>query len=503
MHTIELRGDESITAILSHLQQATDVDVLLFVPRGCEALERDQVNLRLLRRWADNLALRVGLVVQDRHTQVLAREAGFTLFPSIQAGQAANLGALDRQRRRQRGLPAHPRPSLLFTPSPQTLGQRAGLKGLSRAGVSLLVTATTVLALAVVVMIVLPSATVVLQPVHEPIEASMEMTGVAGLAEINYAEGEVPARTVSVEIEGFDTIATTNKRDIPDGHAQGTVDFANKTSIPVTITKGTVLRTSFGKNVRFYTVADLWLPGELYATVRVGILAAEPGPSGNVPSLTVNVVEGGLAAHVDALNSQATSGGTVRRMSTVDGVDKVNLRAKLVERLQREAYSELTAGLGPDDFIPADSLVIQVLHEQFDHKIDDITDELGLSMRVEASGLAVDGEPAKTLMLSLLQQRTKAGYRLLEDSTTFQRGAVLSASPEKARFNMSARAFMAPAIDTSQVSSAIAGKPVGWAKDYLARQYPLAREPEIDLTGALLQRLPFWPARTVVRVTTA
>jgi hypothetical protein len=330
----------------------------------------------------------------------------------------------------------------------------------------------------------------------------MEMSAVAGLSEINYSAGEIPADTVSVEREGFDTIATTNKRDVPDGYAEGTVVFANKTTIPVTITRGTVVRTSFGENVRFYTVADVWLPGELHATVRVGILAAEAGPGGNVPALTINVVEGEYAAQVDMLNDSRTNGGTVRRISAVDGVDKVNLRAKLSKRLQEEAYSELTSGLQPGDFIPPDSLIISILDEEFDRKVDEITDELGLKMTVRASGLAVRGEAARELVLTLLQQRMKPGYRLLENSASFQRGDLISATPEKAQFSMSVQAAIAPAVRADEISSSIAGKTVQAATEYLTGRLQLASEPHIELTGSLLGRLPLWAARIQVQVTT-
>jgi hypothetical protein len=502
MQTIELAGDENIAVILNLLQQAKDQDVLLFVPSGCEALERDRVNLQMLRRWADNLALRLGLVIEDRATQVLAREAGFVLLSSLERGQKADLQALDQRRRRRKGLPPRPTASLLFGSATLSKARKAGPRGYSRAGLSLLLVAATFAAVALVLLFVLPSATVVLTPISEPAEATMEMTAVAGLTEINYSAGEIPAATVSVELEGFDTIATTNKRDVPDGYASGSIIFANRTTIPVTITRGTVVRTSFGENVRFYTVADVWLPGELHGTVRVGILAAEPGPSGNVPALTVNEVEGEYAAQVDVLNDSRLSGGTVRRISTVDGVDKANLRAKLSKRLQEEAYGELTSGLQPDDFIPPNSLIINILNEEFDHKVDDITDELGMKMTVRVSGLAISGEEAQQLILSLLQQRTKPGYHLLENSASFHRGDLISATPEEARFRMSVQAATAPAIRADEVSSTITGQTVQGAADYLTSRLKLASQPRIELTGSLLGRLPLWAARIQVEVTT-
>jgi TRAP-type C4-dicarboxylate transport system substrate-binding protein len=54
------------------------------------------------------------------------------------------------------------------------------------------------------------------------------------------------------------------------------------------------------------------------------------------------------------------------QQGVVDGQDKVNLRAKLMKRLQEEAYSRLTANLAAKDFIPPDSLVVTVLEEEFD-----------------------------------------------------------------------------------------------------------------------------------------
>jgi hypothetical protein len=340
-------------------------------------------------------------------------------------------------------------------------------------------------------------------PASTPVEASMQMQGVLGLTEVDYMQAQVPARTMSVQRESFDTIATTNKRDIPDGHAQGTVVFANKTTIPVTITQGTVVRTSFGENVRFYTVADAWVPGELYATARVGIIAAEPGPAGNVAPLTVNVIEGEHAAQVDVLNDGRTTGGTVRRVSTVDGVDKVNLRAKLSKRIQEEAYQELTSSLSLGEFVPAESLVISVLSEVFDHKIDDVTDQLGLTMQVDVKGLAVNGSEGEKLLLALLEQRLKPGYELVPDSASFERGAVISASPEEAQFSMSARAAAAMAIDSQSIASAIAGLTPEAASRILMERVELRSEPEIELRGSILQRLPWWAQRIRVRVATS
>lgn len=499
MQTIQLEGSESINLIHDLLDQATESQVVLVVPRGCEALE-NEVGLRVLRRWADNLALRLALVVQDGPTRVLAHAAGFVVLPSLAAAQTADLPLLDRKRRRREGLPPRPYIGSLFGPS----GATGGGKAVQRTGfnrISLPLAAGGVfLALVLIALFLLPTATVTVRLATESVAASMEISGVSGLADVNYGAGQVPARTVSVERVATDTIATTDKRDVPDGHAEGSVVLANRTTIPVTITKGTLVRTSFGRNVRFFTVADVGLPGELHGTVRVRILAEFPGPDGNVPALTINVVDGEMAAQAEVLNDARTSGGSVRRMSVVHGDDKVRLRAKLMRQVQEEAYKELIAALAPSDFIPQESLALSVLEEEFDRNVGDMVDTLGLTMAVRVNGLAVSGAAGEKLLLALLQQRMKTGYRLVEGSASFVRGDVLEATREQARFQMTVHASIAQALATRSVQAALAGKTADQAAVYLKRQFRLIADPEIELTASPLGRLPWLGSRIRVQV---
>jgi hypothetical protein len=509
MQVIELNGSENITVIRNLLEAASirpadesapEPEVLLYVPKGCEALENNRVNLAVLRRWADNLTLRLGVVIEDRETRGLAREVGLLVLHSIEQGQKANLRLLDRRRRRHQGLPPRPIGSILPMRATRPTTSKRARASRRRALGTLLVASLLIAALAVGSLFLLPSATVTLVPVHESVEARMEMVGVPGLDEVDYGSGQVPARTASAEREGTDKIATTARIDVPDGYAQGAVVFANKTTIAATIAKGTVVRTSTGENVRFYTVADAQLPGELYGTVRVGILAAEPGPGGNVPAFSINVIEGELAAQADVLNDARTSAGTVRRVGTVDAEDKVRLRAKLMQQLQEEIYSELTGALAQSEFIPPDSLVITILDEKFDHNTGDMADELTMTVRVQASGLAIDTADGEELLLRLLEQRMKPGYRLVSGSANFTRENLLQATPEEARFEMSVRAAIAPAIDTQAASQAIAGQTLQAATQYLSQQFALKSAPRIVLSNSPLQRLPWWTARIRVQV---
>lgn len=357
------------------------------------------------------------------------------------------------------------------------------------------IAASAVLAIVVMLMFVFPSATVTLTPVSQSLSASLEMTGVNGLAKVDYERNQVPARTIVVEQEASDTIPTTSKQDVPDGHAQGAVVFANKTSSAVQIPKGTVVSTSFGRNVRFFTVSDVSLSGEVHRTVRVGVLAAEPGPGGNVPPLTINTVEGELAAQIDVLNDGRTEGGSVRRVSAVDAQDKVALRAKLMEKVQREAYQELTNALSLEEFVPPASLSVSVLGEEFDHKVGEVADALQMTMRVQVEGLAVSGTGGQQLLTRELQKKLPKGYRLVTQKAQYTRGEIVGATGDQARFSMSAQAMMAVVIDQWTVRRTVAGKRLAEAQQALMNKYSLQRQPHIETASSLLGRLPWFTLR--------
>lgn len=508
MRIIELTGSETITAIHDLLSQcvqpgegASSEEVLLYVPRGTEALENNRVNLSLLRRWADNLSLRLALVIEHRDTRGLARDVGLLVVHSVEQAQKNSLRYLDQRRRRQQGLPPRPISSVLRSPPPRPSGAKVG-RSSRRIAAAIASALLLVGILFGAMLLMIPSATVELAPVSEPVEATMQIKAVAGLSEVSYGMGEIPARTIAVERSGTSSIPTTGRTEVPDGHAEGIVVFANKTTIGVTITKGTVVRTSTGDNVRFFTVADAWLPGDLFASVRVGILAAEPGPRGNVAPLKINVVEGELAAQVDVLNDARTTGGSVRRMGVVDGNDVATLRAKLMKQLQQDAYNEVTAGLAQTDFVAPDSLAISVLDEQFNHKVGDLADELSLTMQVKVTGLAVDTANGHELLLSLLSQRVKSGFALVEGSAAYSAAEQISATAEEASYNMTVRGSIAQEIDAERITRTIAGKPVSAAQKYLMENLKLTGAPVIRLVSSPGGRLPLWSRRIRIVVST-
>ncbi len=493
---IYLEHQDNIATIRDKLERAQTNEVVLVVPSRFAPL-RELVNLKLLKRYAQHLALDLALVVKDSTTQVLAREEGFVLLPNVDKA---------RQIRAVRAAPQPVAPST--GPTSVSWQQDRAAAAPRRAVGARLVALLVLLALLGgvafgVVYLALPSATVTLAPATRQVAAEMEIVAVPGLTEIDYGAGQIPASSVVVEIEGTAETTTTDRRDIPDARASGSVVFANKTNEAVVIPKDTIVRTGSGTPVRFYTVTDVELPAQRGAHGRVNIIAVEPGPAGNVGRATINQVEGEASFKVDVLNDERTTGGTVKRVNVVALDDQVRLKAELVERLKREAYARLQGQLTALEFIPAETLQLAIVNEQYSHNVGEATDVLSLRLAIRAAGTLVGGEEANTLMLHMLERDTPAGYKIAPATLRFAPGEVLAVEGATVRFRMQASGTALSDISEEQVRSIIRGKTVAEAREVLLDRWEFHEPPQLAVSPEWINRVPWLAYRITVQIVVA
>lgn len=458
---IYLEDDDDIATVRQRLEQTQARRVLLVVPKGCKALAR-AVDLRLLRRHADALAMEVALVARNRTTQVLAKEAGFAVFSRMPRGY--------------------------LSPS---AGRRvvSTRKWLMNAFAFVLLSGLLLSIIAATLLIV-PEAVVTLVPTAEPIGHVVELQANPNIEAINYQGGEIPARVVGMQIEARSQIQTVAKKDVSDARATGTVIFVNKRNEPTVIPQGTIVRTSAGSNVRFRTIEEAVLPGTIGAKDEVGIVAVDPGLSGNVDAWQINTIEGVTSLWAEVINDTPTRGGTIKLVSVVTNEDKNRLRASLLQRLQQEGYNRLKEQLEEGEFVPPESVVIEPVSETFDKGVDEQADALGLEMQVTASGTAIKLEDAHALAQYLLGFEVKEGFQLLSQGLEFQLEKVTRVEGRKVYFEMSASGLMAKRIDEGGIKKEILGKPIAAAEEYLRQSLQLDEEPSIVVTPDWFGRIP-------------
>jgi hypothetical protein len=483
---IHLDQWDNITTVRERLEATESGRVLLVIPARCRSM-RSLVNLRLLGRHAEDLRIRLRVIAEDLTTRSLARDAGLSTAPVFTLG----LGGWS-----PRGLGGAFRPGAAELRARRRQGAAEGSGVLIAIGVVVVVLGIILASL----VVFLPTATITLAPVSQPVSGGLDIVAEWGQDEVDYGRALVPARLVEIEVEGRHEIPATGVMDVAEGYAQGEAVFANRTSDPLIIPKGTIVRTGSGVNVRFFTVSDVELPAQLWGHARVGIVAMEPGPSGNVKALTINAVEGPLEFVADALNDAPTSGGTMRRVAIVAGQDYDYLRATLLQRLQQEAYSSLVEQLGDDEFIPPESLEVKIVDDEFDQALGQRTEVLSGRMLVNVAGLAVDGQGANSLLIQLMSSKIPSGYCLQEDTLRFRDEGEMEVRRGTVRFTRVGSGRAMSCVDEEGLAESLRGKTLNQASEYLQEHLELEEAPSISVIPSLYGRIPLLPQRTEIVV---
>jgi hypothetical protein len=498
-----LEVEDDMPAVRELLEGAHARRVLLVVPKGCETL-RSTVNLRLLRRYADNLGLDVALVTGDSRTRQAAGEEGLAVVSSVARG---------RRGRWRSGLPR--RSSAQHAAAARVDGLRRG-RGDVGYGDRIIVWAGRVLGIMLFALLlvlvfglaamVIPQAEVTVVPFRQPIEADLELRADPDVEKASLEKLSIPARIVQAQVEQTGQIATAGKKDAPDAPAKGTVTFINQTSAPLQINPGTLLRTSTGSTIRFQTVSTATLEARTGATAQAEIEALEPGPAGNVPASTITTIEtSALRSKARVTNEAPTRGGGLKQVGVVTRDDMDRLKAQVLEQLQDRAYVELLSQLGENEFLPEQSMTVEIMAEVYDQFLDAEADVLNLQMRILASGTAVDRAHANSLAYEALKDKIPSGYDLESQEIEF------TLDEEQARMDgrsvlldASAVAYLRTEIDRGDVRSAVAGLTADEARRVLSSSFALDRAPVVEVgpdwikRWKLLNRVPRFPFRIQV-----
>jgi len=496
---VRLERRDGIPVVRLKLEQAQSRDVALVIPAD-SALLRSEVSLNAIRHIAQSLALDV-VIVTDGRGAALARSLGLRTASSETRAhrmKAQGLGwhaagSPDGTTAPGRGRPSGTLPTAHGHEPPTGRWRPRPAPVLAAVGVAIL--------LLVGIAFWVPRATVRLdlQGVSQAAEA--DLVASVDVSEADHEQGLIPARQVRIELVGEETGQATGRKSTPDQYATGEVVFANKTTDEVTVPKGTVVRTSDGVPVRFYTLLDVKVPAGFGATARAPIMAFEPGAGGNVNALTIRVVEGEPSYQVEALNDKPTQGGGDRRESVVAPEDHDRLRASLMQRLQQESYDQLIKVLNPGEWVPPDSLEVAIVEETFDKKVDEPADTVRLTMKVAVTGVAVDGEAVRQVMVRRLQD-SGSGSLVVNEATLSVDQPVGKAIVESGsvRFHVRARGLLVPSIDLRGISARIAGQAPQQAEGWLLAEYRLRRPPEIRVTPGWWPLLPRIPSHIQVQL---
>jgi len=500
---IQLAPDDDIVSIKSRLEWVEARRVLLVVPGKNKTLH-NLVNMKLLARTADALNIQLAVATQHAQTRDLAKAAGLKAFATEWlARQTGFISGTVEKVEAQEMLPPQVRvPESPAPPRVRIKDKKLVLViGSGRVSIlqhlgSIVLVGLLGLVLVLLVFALAPKATVTLTPQVEII--STELTVTADPApEVTTVDAEnniIPARPVQVELTIFDEVQTIDTEAAPVDFAAGSVIFFNRTRDEQTIPVSTTLRTSSGVPIEFITTQETIIPAGPGATANAPIVAAAPGPAGNVPADQINrFANSTLALLARVINETPTGGGSVRQAGVVTEDDKDRLRSKLRQVIQQQGYDLMLAELDEQEFIPPESLQVIELDLTYDKFSGDVAEKLGAEMRAVVRATAIGSFNANQLAYFSLLAQTPEGQTLLTQGLRFSAGGVEAIQDQAVTFPVMAKGLVVSEIDIDQVREGIVFKPIGEAQAWLSQNMPIASTPGVEVSPNWLGRLPLFP----------
>lgn len=314
---IDLGADATLLDAARRLDAAdVDADVVFVVPAGAP-LVRNVVFLEVLQKHAGGR--RLVLVSPDARARSLAASVHLRAFAGLAALERSELDPTERLTEARRAALA-------------TIG---ALGGRPRVGFrrGLAVATSLVVAAAILLAVVAPYATVVVQASTSPL-GPLEFDLRAG------PDGDIPAQTLTAPITGKVTGPASGSRT-EESKAVGLERFTNLTTTDVRIPKGTVVRTS--DNVFFQTTEEKVLPRSTLvpfaiSQVQVPIEAVDPGPRGNVGADRITT---GSSSQYSVTNPAATAGGDSKKIPVVTQADYDATVARSDKELEIQGAAQL------------------------------------------------------------------------------------------------------------------------------------------------------------------
>lgn len=490
-HVIQLERYDDVISTRDKMAWSKAARILLVWPEKGRVLTR-RLELTLLVRYSQQVGAQLGLVTRSRAVKANAHRLGIAVFDTIEQAQQQPW----RSARRRKPEPRH------------SVQERVALRecrpGRGRLGIQdqplgrLLFFTLGVAAVLGLMVFFLPSARVTLameeqeQRLSLPVWANLEIA-VPGLS------GGIPARRVTVVVEGQDSQASSGQVILPDQPAVGRVQFTNLAESEVAIPAGTVVLTLTQPPVRFLTTAPGVLPAQLGSKVEVPVSAVLAGSSGNVAAGQIRAVEGAIGVSVLVTNLEPTQGGSDRTSPAPTAADDQNLRQQLLAVLRQTAEKELQSQLSAGQMLlPTTLQVSAILEESRLPELGSPADALRLQLRVEFSVWTVLQEDIDQVALAALEANLPPGYTGVPDTLEIAAQTEPRLEGGSARWEIDARRRLRARLSENTLLGVAQGRSPAEVEQILTQLLDLRQPPEIHIWPAWWPRMPFLPFRIEV-----
>jgi hypothetical protein len=488
---IQLEPHDDIISTRDKLVAAQATRVILVWPERKRSILNRKLDLVRLQRHSAQLGVQLGLVTSQREVRLLAEEIGIPVFKSLRSAQT-NRWRLDRRRSPKRKLTVEPaRRTEIRQPR---IKQEPGWsqKPLAR----LLLFGISLIAVLAVIVVILPSAEILVLPEQEMVEVNLTVRANPDLEQPLLA-GELPIQTGTIIVEGRNFKTATGSIRIPEKPATGRIEFTNLTEEAVEVPAGTVVTTLESPGVRFMTTELIVVPARIGATKSAKIQAQVPGSSGNLASRKILAIEGPLGLRLRTENTIPTSQGSDRIAIAPTEADRDTLKNQLVSSLTKSAANELQERIPQDgvvtDFPLLTSLEFQrVVEEVYSPSPDQPADQIDLLLRLEFSYKYIQTSHLQAFAQPILNASTPEGYVPVPETTRIYHEQPSQIDDQEfITWDLTLRQHVQKDVLTNQIAWLSRGLPVRAAIAKLQTEQQFAEPPGIKVSPSWWPLMPF------------
>lgn len=344
-----------------------------------------------------------------------------------------------------------------------------------------------------------PSATVSITIQARPITETINITLKDDATAVDPDTSTVPATYSTKEITGQDEVAVTGTKTVGDP-SKGEVTIYNRTSLPKTLLKGTILSAN---SLKFTLDSDVTVASksagadyvDVPGKVNVKITASAFGAAGNLKSGTEFTIANFTKDSFVAKNDAALSGGTSQEVTVVSESDKAALLKSLKAKLSNELKNSLLPdqGSGENFFVVEDD--IKIIEEKYSSKVGDTATALSADVTLSMGILTYNQGDIQQLVKNTIETSVPTGYLRTEIPPTITLRDTKLLENNNVSGTADVTLYVVPSLDNSGLIDAIKGKKYADASAFLS-SVPSVVSSQITLTPSLPPRLSSLPHNT-------
>lgn len=342
----------------------------------------------------------------------------------------------------------------------------------------------------------LPKATVTLFVTPKLIDTGFSFVADTSVKTADFEKSVIPGSFSEVSLNDSKTSPTTGSKLVGD-RAIGLVVIENGLDIAKTFTAGTAITSPSGLKFTLddsVTVASASgsIGNLILGKANVKVTAANIGTDSNLSAGTVFRVGAFAVTQIDARNDTALSGGNSRQVKAVSKDDVAKLRSDLTQSLKDKARDQLVQQISTEQTIIPESITIQTVSEDLDHKEDEAADNVTLKVTVKAKGIVVAKSDIQNMIDAKIKPLIPQGFTAPTESS--QSFIVKKTDSNSVAFDTKVTAKILPGYNLPDVVKNIVGKSPSKAKLYLEKlegvsQIDILVNPNVPLLPASLPHI--------------